>query len=83
MSKKESEAIPFITPFGTLRYPKVSQPDTKGSYADGKFKTDILFSDDDFAVVEKTVKVAAAKLLLCRQDSNETGVGGRLLAPSI
>jgi hypothetical protein len=53
MSKKKSESITFITPFGILRYPKVPQPDTKGKYADGKFKTDIVFSDDDFAVVEK------------------------------
>src|SRR5262249_45132726 len=41
----------------------VSQPDTKGAYADGKFKTDIVFSDDDFAIVEKVVTEAAAKLL--------------------
>jgi hypothetical protein len=38
MSKKKSESIPFITPFGTLRYPKVSNPDIKGKYADGKCK---------------------------------------------
>ena len=63
MNEKKSQSIQFITPFGTLRYPKVSQPDTKGAYADGKFKTDIVFSDDDFAIVEKAVTEAAAKLL--------------------
>ncbi len=64
----KSEWIQFITPFGTLRYPKVSQPDTKGAYADGKFKTDIVFSDDDFAIVEKAVTEAAAKLLPAAQN---------------
>ena len=63
MNEKKREAIQFITPFGTLRYPKVSQPDTKGAYAGGKFKTDIVFGDDDFAIVEKAVTEAAAKLL--------------------
>jgi DNA-directed RNA polymerase len=63
MSKKKSESIPFTTPFGTLRYPKVSAPDTKGEYADNKFKTDIVFSDADYAIVEKAIKEAAAKLL--------------------
>ena len=63
MNKKKSQSIQFTTPFGTLRYPKVSEPDNKGAYADGKFKTDIVFSDDDFAIVEKAVTEAAAKLL--------------------
>jgi hypothetical protein len=58
-----SHKIPFITPFGILRYPKISEPDTKGAYADGKFKTDIVFGDSDFAIVEKAIKQAAAKLL--------------------
>ena len=53
MNKKKSQSIQFITPFGTLRYPKVSEPDNKGAYADGKYKTDIVFSDDDFAIVER------------------------------
>jgi DNA-directed RNA polymerase len=63
MNEKKPESIPFITPFGTLRYPKISQPDTKGKYADGKFKTDIVFSDDDFVIVEETIREAVAKLL--------------------
>jgi len=63
MNEKKPEAIQFITPFGTLRYPKLSQPDNKGAYADGQFKTDIVFSYDDFVIVEKAVTEAAAKLL--------------------
>jgi len=61
--KKKSKTVPFITPFGTLRYPKISQPDTKGEFADGKFKTDIVFSDEDYAAVEKAIKAAAKELL--------------------
>ena len=63
MNEKKPEAIQVITPFGTLRYPNVSRPDTRGAYADGKFKTDIVFSDDDFAILEKAIMEAAAKLL--------------------
>lgn len=61
--KSKSKTVPLTTPFGTLRYPKISAPDTKGEYADGKFKTDIIFSDDDYKIVEKAVKAAAAELL--------------------
>lgn len=62
MSKK-APTVAFTTPFGTLRYPKISAPDTKGEYADNKFKTDIVFDDADFAIVEKAIKEAAATLL--------------------
>lgn len=61
--KSKSKTVPFVTPFGTLRYPKISQPDTKGEFADGKFKTDIVFSDEDYAIVEKAIKDAAKELL--------------------
>lgn len=62
MSKK-SEGISFVTPFGILRYPKITNPDTKGEYADGKFKTDIVFSAEDYAKVEKLINDAAKQLL--------------------
>jgi Protein of unknown function (DUF2815) len=62
MSKK-TPTVSFVTPFGTLRYPKVSEPDTRGEYADGKFKTDIVFSDADYAIVEKAIKAAAKELM--------------------
>lgn len=61
MSKKQP-TVTFVTPFGTLRYPKISQPDTKGEYADNKFKTDIVFSDEDYAKVEAAINDAAKTL---------------------
>ena len=61
-SAKKSETIPFVTPWFTARYPKINKADTKGKYADGKFKTDGLLDDDTYKVVEKTLKDAAAKL---------------------
>lgn len=83
MSKK-SEGVTIITPVGTLRYPKITTPDTKGEYADNKFKTDIAFSDADFAIVEKAIKEAAktlapegAKLQLPLYDSWDEGKGIR------
>lgn len=59
MAKQES--IPFVTPWFVARFPKISKPDTKGKYADGKFKTDGLLVDDDYAAVEKVLKDAGKK----------------------
>lgn len=34
--------IKFISPVGTLRYPRITEADTTGKFADGKFKTQLL-----------------------------------------
>lgn len=34
--------IPFITSVGVLRYPRITEADTTGKFADGKFKTQLL-----------------------------------------
>ena len=58
----KNESIPFLTPWFTARFPKISKPDTKGQFADGKFKTDGVFlTDEDLAAVEKALTDAAAK----------------------
>jgi hypothetical protein len=59
MAKQES--IPFVTPWFTARFPKISKPDTKGKFADGKFKTDGDLSDEDYKAVEKALKDAGKK----------------------
>ena len=62
-SAKKSETIPFVSPWLAARYPKISDPDTKGAYADGKFKTDSLFiNDGDEEKTRKTLREAAKKL---------------------
>lgn len=38
--------VPFVTEVMTARYPKLSEPDTKGEYADGKYKTEATASED-------------------------------------
>ncbi|MCL2714600.1 MAG: hypothetical protein FWD68_08495 [Alphaproteobacteria bacterium] len=40
MADKQAKYIPFVTEVMTARYPKLSEPDTKGEYADGKYKTE-------------------------------------------
>lgn len=62
-SKSKGKTVVFNTPFGTLRYPKITKPDTKGEYADNKYKTDIVFSDDDYEGVKKIITAAAKELL--------------------
>lgn len=64
MAKKSGDkkkAIPFLTPWFTARYPKISKPDTEGKYADGKFKTDGVLDDDAYEVTEAALKKAAAQ----------------------
>jgi hypothetical protein len=40
MADKKFKYVPFVTQVMTARYPKLSEPDTKGEYADGKYKTE-------------------------------------------
>jgi hypothetical protein len=61
-SAKKSESIPFLTPWFTARYPKISSPDIKGKYADNKFKTDGILDEGDIEKVRATLQAAAEKL---------------------
>lgn len=47
--------VNFTTPIGVARYPKISQPDTTGDYADNKYKTDVVFSAEDLKAVKKVL----------------------------
>lgn len=63
-SAKKDETIGFNTPWLVARYPKISAPDLKGKFADGKYKTDSVFlvaSDKD--AVLAVLKDAAKQLL--------------------
>lgn len=40
MSKVKT--TPFVSPVGTLRYPRITEADTGGQYSDGKYKTQLL-----------------------------------------
>jgi hypothetical protein len=61
MAKKNDDAIPFTTPFGTARFAKISKADTEGKYADGKFKTYVEFEDEDLETVRAALKAAAVE----------------------
>jgi hypothetical protein len=37
-----STKIPFRSPFGAARFPHISSPDTKGKFADNKYKTKLV-----------------------------------------
>ncbi len=52
-------SIPWVTPWITARFPKISKPDTEGKYADGKFKTEAVVDDADYDAVEKKLNDAA------------------------
>jgi hypothetical protein len=55
----KNDKIAYVTPQGVARYAKISKPDTEGKYADGKYKTFLMFDDAGFAQFEKTLKDAA------------------------
>src|SRR5215469_8895904 len=58
----KTESIPFVTPWFIARYPKISKPDTKGKFADNKFKTDGTFeNEEDLKKVEDALRAAAEK----------------------
>lgn len=40
MVDKKFKYVPFVTEVMAARYPKLSEPDTKGEYADGRYKTE-------------------------------------------
>jgi hypothetical protein len=39
--------VKFVTPFGVAQYPHLNKPDTKGRYADNKYKTKLVLRGDD------------------------------------
>lgn len=46
MTDKKFKYVPFVTEVMTARYPKLSAPDTKGEYADGKYGTEATADED-------------------------------------
>ena len=40
MVDKKFKYVPFVTEIMTARHPRLSEPDTMGEYADGKYKTE-------------------------------------------
>lgn len=59
-----SNKVKFTSPFGVAKYPHISSPDTKGKYADGKYKTKLVMPIDDPAAVKfmEAVDKAAEEL---------------------
>lgn len=59
-----SSKVPFTTPFGAARYPHISSPDSKGKYADDKFKVKLVMplgSPEAQGFIQK-IKDAAVQL---------------------
>lgn len=56
--------IKFTSPFGVAQYPHISEPDTKGKYADNKYKTKLTLPLGDPAAQGfiKAIEAAATEL---------------------
>lgn len=52
--------VKFVSPFGTAQYPHISSPDTKGKYADNKFKTKLTLPLGDPAAQAFIQQIEAA-----------------------
>jgi hypothetical protein len=59
-----SNKVKFTTPFGVARYPHISSPDSKGKYADDKFKVKLVLPLGDPAAQSfiQSIKDAATAL---------------------
>lgn len=77
MAKATTKRVfqPGITGIGTLVYPKIIRPDTKGKFADNKFKTEFVL--DDKKTSEALFKDLCAKAKeLAGKDYNEKDASG-------
>ena len=59
MADKKFKYIPFVTEVMTARYPKLSEPDTKGEYADGKYKTEATADEDYTERFQEAIQAVA------------------------
>lgn len=59
MADKRFKYVPFVTDVMTARYPKLSEPDTKGEYADGKYKTEATADEAYTETFQEAIRAAA------------------------
>lgn len=59
MADKKFKYVPFVTEVMTARYPKLSEPDTKGEYADGKYKTEATADEDYTECFQEAIQAVA------------------------
>ena len=55
-----NQKVKFTSPFGVAKYPHISSPDTKGKFADGKYKTKLTLPIDDEGAVRFMAEIDAA-----------------------
>jgi len=58
--KKESTKV--LTPMGRFSYPNLATPDEGRKYSDGKYKTDLLMTKEDFKVDGKALREMVLKV---------------------
>jgi hypothetical protein len=59
MADKKFKYVPFVTEVMTARYPKLSEPDTKGEYADGKYKTEATADESYTEAFQEKIQAVA------------------------
>jgi DNA-directed RNA polymerase len=55
--------IKYVSPKGVACYPRLTQPDTKGEYADGKYKVDLEIDEATYKVQKKIIDAAIKELM--------------------
>jgi hypothetical protein len=55
--------IKFVSPVGTLRYPRITEADTGGQYSDGKYKTQLLVPKKEAQAFIKELQAIAKEEL--------------------
>lgn len=59
MADKKFQYTPFVTEIMTARKPKLSEPDTDGEYADGKYKTEATANGDYTERFQRAIRAVA------------------------
>ncbi|MEY9527357.1 hypothetical protein ABIF70_008498 [Bradyrhizobium japonicum] len=59
MADRQFQYVPFVTEIMTARKPKLSEPDTEGEYADGKYKTEATADEDYTLRFQRTIQSVA------------------------
>ena len=59
MAFKKFQYVPFVTKTMTARHPCLSEPDTEGEYADGKYKTEAAADDNYTAEFQAAIQAVA------------------------
>lgn len=68
MAEKQFKYVQFVTEVMTARYPALSEPDTEGENADGKYKTEAIADEDYTERFKRSIQAVANTYFAGKKD---------------